>query len=169
MSDRLLFSLDKKTTFLHTAVDDLESFIWVLVWSLVHILKWAAEITDEILNNSSDSTFPLQPTHSRHSLQGRHCNGLLDYWPDRVFKGLLVTWLQIARKSRKKVAQLTAKLLKFEDSESSDNSDPTDIERVLDDIDEYCRGVYKEYLQAGFKYLRAIRGVFGLGCSCESQ
>jgi hypothetical protein len=68
-----------------------------------------------------------------------------------------VTWLQIARKSRKKVAQLTAKLLKFEDSESSDNSDPTDIERVLDDIDEYCRGVYKEYLQAGFKYLRAIR------------
>ncbi|KAH8981173.1 hypothetical protein EDB92DRAFT_1756331, partial [Lactarius akahatsu] len=30
---------------LHTAADDLESFMWVLVWSLVHIFKKFATIT----------------------------------------------------------------------------------------------------------------------------
>jgi hypothetical protein len=61
MSDRLLFSLDK-SHILHTAVDDLESFIWVLVWSLVHILKWAAEITDK-----SSTIHQIA-----HSLSSRH-------------------------------------------------------------------------------------------------
>ncbi|KAH9066159.1 hypothetical protein EDB87DRAFT_1542454, partial [Lactarius vividus] len=32
---------------LHTAADDLESFMWVLVWSLVHIFKKVANITIE--------------------------------------------------------------------------------------------------------------------------
>ena len=32
---------------LHTAADDLESFFWVLVWSLVYIFKKVATITNE--------------------------------------------------------------------------------------------------------------------------
>jgi hypothetical protein len=150
MSDRLLISLEKKTHVLHTAVDDLESFIWVLVWSLIYILKGVADITNE------NSTVHLL-THylsSRYIPNIRSREGTaMDYWPDRVFKDLLVTWLQIARKSRKQVDQLAENLLA---SESPDNSDPPDIEMVLGDIEKYCRDVYKEYLQTGFKYLRTI-------------
>lgn len=40
MSRCLLRSLELGDRILHTAMDDLESFLWVLVWSLTHILKW---------------------------------------------------------------------------------------------------------------------------------
>ncbi|KAH8990484.1 hypothetical protein EDB92DRAFT_746312 [Lactarius akahatsu] len=47
MSIRLLdeWYLDRPT--LHTVVDDLESFLWVLVWSLVHTFKALAKIPNK--------------------------------------------------------------------------------------------------------------------------
>lgn len=153
MSDRLLRSLAKKSHVLHTAVDDLESFIWVLVWSLTYILKWAANITNE--HSTIHQMMQFLSSRTFYEIIARESTAVA-HWPDKVFKDLLVTWLQIAMKSRDHVDQLAENLHIFE---SSDDSDPADIERVLDDIDEYCRVVYKEYLQAGFEYLRTI-GVF---------
>ncbi|KAH9083530.1 hypothetical protein EDB83DRAFT_2212655 [Lactarius deliciosus] len=44
MSIRLLTGWYLGRPALHTAVDDLESFLWVLVWSLVHTFKALAKI-----------------------------------------------------------------------------------------------------------------------------
>ncbi|KAH9036686.1 hypothetical protein EDB84DRAFT_1268997 [Lactarius hengduanensis] len=39
ISLRLVNAWSRNVPALHTAADDLESFMWVLVWSLVHIFK----------------------------------------------------------------------------------------------------------------------------------
>lgn len=46
MSMPLLDAWDLERPSLHTAVDDFESFLWVLVWSLVYIYKRFATTTN---------------------------------------------------------------------------------------------------------------------------
>ncbi|KAH9044431.1 hypothetical protein EDB85DRAFT_1854026 [Lactarius pseudohatsudake] len=46
MSMRLLDAWDFGEPAMHTAVDDLESFLWVLIWSLVYIFKKFATMTN---------------------------------------------------------------------------------------------------------------------------
>jgi hypothetical protein len=36
---RLLISCQLRETIIHTALDDLESFLWVLIWGIVHASK----------------------------------------------------------------------------------------------------------------------------------
>ena len=45
-ASHLLVALAMGMPGLHTAVDDLESFLWVLVWSLIHIFTKSAKTTD---------------------------------------------------------------------------------------------------------------------------
>lgn len=155
MSQHLLFALLNDTSVpvlqipvLHTPVDDLESFLWVLVWSVVHILKGAAKIkTDRhskvlrIVHYLSSQCIPdilVREIALQHD------------WPDMVFKDLLLEWLQITKKSQTEVNQLAKTLLKSSTTDAERNS-------KFDAIDKYCRGVYKEYIQAGYKHLQAIR------------
>jgi hypothetical protein len=47
MSTHLLTAWNARAQALHTAADDLESFLWVLIWSLNNIFKMVATITNK--------------------------------------------------------------------------------------------------------------------------
>jgi hypothetical protein len=146
MSWRLLFALFNDEQVLHTPVDDLESFLWVLVSSLAYIL--APKITDE------DSKMIRRISTS---LSSRYIPDIFlreeyvkEDWPDMVFGDLLLEWLEIAKNSRSAIDRLQEALLR-----SLGDSDAQ--ERNLDDIEDCCRETYKKFLQAGYKQIRNIR------------
>jgi hypothetical protein len=84
---RLLHALESEEQALHTAVDDLESFVWVLVWSLVYIFKKVANILtkkkskiDQLGRALSSCLVPL--ILSREYIAKEE-------WKDKIFKDLI--------------------------------------------------------------------------------
>jgi hypothetical protein len=149
MSWRLLDALFNDDQVLHTPVDDLESFLWVLVWSLVYIL--APKIKDE------DSKTQRILTKLSSLLSSRHIPDILfreEYvkkrWRDKVFGDLLREWLEIVRNSRSVVDRLQEAFLGSLDDDDAQESN-------WDDIEDCCRETYKKLLQAGYRHLRSIR------------
>jgi hypothetical protein len=146
MSIRLLDAWDLGTQALHTAVDDLESFLWVLVWSLVHIFKWAANIHNEnsVIHRLERifSSRDLPETLRKECITKRR-------WTDKVFLDLIQDWLMISEESRKVVEQLQTALLTANDMDAR--------ESIFDELDEHCKEAYKDFIQAGYMRLRTIR------------
>ncbi|KAH8997298.1 hypothetical protein EDB92DRAFT_1409468 [Lactarius akahatsu] len=145
VSIRLLRAWSKERPTLHTAADDLESFLWVLVWSLVQIFK--ERVTDEL----------SVIHHTWNAFSGRSFPELLlkepltmAEWPDRVFCGLIQEWLGISQESRTIVTRLQEILLE-------QGSDMDTQEDIWDELDEHCRSIYKPFIQAGYKHLEEIK------------
>ncbi|SRR6266404_1642942 len=150
MSGNLLLSWFLKWPALHTAVDDLESFLWVLVWTLIHIFKQVARITNE----RSYILFLDHNIFSSHhiiSLGAMREIGIRRNWPDQVFGGLIQDWLRISQQSQGHIDQLRPALLNLRDDDMESQK------RVLDDIDTYCRGCYKSFIEVGYNHLSQIR------------
>lgn len=149
MSKRLLRALELGTCALHTAADDLESFLWVLVWSLAHILKRAVgeTITDQIssINNLAEHL----SSRFIPSILSRELT-VMDEWKEKVFGGLLHDWLKISQKSRTVVAGLQVTLLRSLD-------DVKLREECLDLIDEHCIKVYQEFFRTGYEHFETIK------------
>ncbi|KAH9044502.1 hypothetical protein EDB85DRAFT_1884997 [Lactarius pseudohatsudake] len=84
---------------LHTAVDDLEFFLWVLVWSLVHILKKS--------NNENSSIHRIGHTFSSSQiLEVLTREHKIKYWKDLVFGDLIQEWVKFSANSRDFVLHL---------------------------------------------------------------
>ncbi|KAI9447959.1 hypothetical protein H4582DRAFT_44012 [Lactarius indigo] len=147
MSLRLVQAWSRNQPALHTAVDDLESFLWVLVWSLVHIFKKSATITNEsaVIND-------LAGAFSSY----RHRDVLSKYltirneWPDEVFGGLIREWLMICDDSRVFLRNLERTL-----SESINNTDSQ--RKAWDELEKHCGEVYIEFIRAGYRHFKHIR------------
>ena len=143
MSFHLLNALHDDEPVLHTPVDDLESFLWVLVWSLAYILDSMKEDPKikRILTALSSLYIP-DILLREHRVKN---------WPDRVFRNLILEWLEIVRNSRREIEQILLR--------SSDEDDDIDAqeERNLDDIEDCSRRTYKQFFQAGYRHLRDIR------------
>jgi len=145
MSIRLLDAWDVKTQALHTAIDDLESFLWVLVWSLVYILKRTAKIHNKNskihLLERALSSRDLAHTIRKESITKRR-------WTDKVFFKLIQEWLAISEEYREVVERLQIALLTAND---------IDRERVFDELDKGCQTAYKRFIEAGYRNLQAIK------------
>ncbi|KAH9036428.1 hypothetical protein EDB84DRAFT_1398059 [Lactarius hengduanensis] len=96
MSTRLLNQWRLNRPVLHTAIDDLESFLWVLVWSLVCIFKTFAKITDK----GSRIHDLGRALSSRNFLEIQSRNESAKEWTDEVFRDLIWDWLRISETSR---------------------------------------------------------------------
>ncbi len=149
MSTNLLLFWSMESPVLHTAVDDLESFLWVLVWTLIHIFKQVAIITNEraiilVLDHIFSS-------HHIMDLCATRENGTKRAWPDHVFDGLIQDWLTISQQSQNDIYQLEAALLDLGDD------DMESLKGILDDLDKCCRGVYKSFIEVGYNHLSQIR------------
>jgi hypothetical protein len=146
MSIHLLDAWDLGTQALHTAVDDLESFLWVLVWSLVHILKWAANI-----QNESSIIHRLESVFSSCNLSEtlRKERITKGWWTDKVFLYLIQDWLEISEKSREVVERLQTASFTAKDMDTR--------ERIFDELDEHCREAYKNFIRAGYTHRQSIR------------
>ncbi|KAH9163309.1 hypothetical protein EDB89DRAFT_562696 [Lactarius sanguifluus] len=148
ISLRLVNAWSANKPALHTAADDLESFMWVLVWSLVHIFKRIATITVDsaIINrlarefSSFDTTAVLSKGFT------------LRLWRDKVFGDLIEEWSEVSDDSHKFLRRFEAtfKLSAANDMDSQ--------KRGWDRLEKYCREVYIKFIRAGYAHLENIRG-----------
>jgi hypothetical protein len=145
MSTRLLFALEDGQPTVHTAVDDLESFLWVLVWVLVHILKEFGTTSDLTVSRLAErlSSYDISVILARESTV-RH------NWKEVVFGGLVREWLAISQEASSVVEEHVGT-----DFGSGDDEDLR--QRAFDRLEEYCRTVYMEFIRAGYKHLENIR------------
>ena len=131
MSERLLYAWHTSKPVTHTAVDDLESFLWVLFWALVHILYGFGTIRNVVLEKQAErlsSSNILEIFMRKYTIQFG--------WDDVVFKELLREWFDISHKASFAVEEHLC---------------------GSEGLEEYCRTVYMEYIQTGFKHLESIR------------
>ncbi|KAH8997245.1 hypothetical protein EDB92DRAFT_1400769 [Lactarius akahatsu] len=138
MSTRLLDAWDLGEPALHTAVDDLESFLWVLIWSLVYIFKKFATMTnlDSIIHRLGHAL------SSRKFLEIIRKESIADRWTDKVFGDLIRDWLRIPVTSRTDVRELQETSLGLvNDGDTSDAQ-----KRIFDELDERCGKAYKEFI-----------------------
>jgi hypothetical protein len=147
MSTHLLNAWDGGDQALHTAADDLESFLWVLVWSLVNIFKKVATI-----NNRYSKILRLDK-----ALSGSNFDDILRRetlieasWHDKVFKGLITDWLKISRHSRFTVLDYEMKLRTLKDDGDAEKD-------ILDELDKHCGEVYEKFIRTGYEHLKTIR------------
>jgi hypothetical protein len=144
MSIHLLFAYNALVqgvpwTIIQTAIDDLESFLWILVWVKVHTL------TDN----------PKATTHNRGiqaflkafagDLPSQLAKGsVLDFWKDSVLGGLIREWSHIFREARIEVESY------------ADASTEPGWEQE-ESFESYCKTTYKAVLESGFRHLEGVR------------
>jgi hypothetical protein len=136
VSIRLLNAWQQGDPIIHTAVDDLESFLWLLCWVLVHILKKYGTKHQGILNvESTLSSKDMVTNVTKEYFMERS-------WPDVVFGNLMRDWLRILTLARHEVEQFMSKfsmILAIHDRLIAFN-----------DLELLCYSVYGKILESGF-------------------
>ena len=143
MSIDLLWAWHDDQPIVHTAVDDLESFVWVLSWVLVHILKKYG--CKELFIRYME-----QVLSSENLLQNIVKESIVDsQWPDEAFGNLLREWLGTLRSARRNIKKLR---LDFS------VSPPESISRGIacDGLELYCSRIYEKVLKSGFNHREEI-------------
>ena len=131
---------------IHTAVDDLESFLWVLIWVIAHILQ-----NDKRATSQNQGISIILATFSGNlEIQRRKESDAKEYWDDVVFGGLIIEWMNTFREARKEVRQHTRNLAKL-------SLDSLEWQSACDGLEAYCTTVYERVFVSGFKHLGAIR------------
>ena len=130
---------------IHTAVDDLESFLWVLIWVIAHILQ-----NDERATSRNRGIPILLETFSGDLIAQGSKESHVSEWDDVVFGGLITEWMNTFREARKEVRQHTRNLAKL-------SSDSPEWQSACGELEAYCTTVYERVLVSGFKHLGVIR------------
>lgn len=146
MSTRLLFAWNNNKPTVHTAVDDLESFLWVLVWTFAHILK---EVGTTTSNPSVDQLVETLSSYSISLILAREVI-IQNDWMDVVFGGLVQEWLAISQGARLVVTTHIKTIL------GSGNNVGLQ-QGAFDRLEEHCKTVYMEFIRAGYKHLESVR------------
>ncbi len=138
---------------LHTAADDLESFLLVLVWVVISILKTAlpTQINEGTAIGKIEGLFSAVGLDGMARIEQRQ-RATMKFWPDIVFAKLIDDWATISVESEKVLNQFE----KAASSLESQNNLESQIE-IWDNLDNHCRDTYKRYLQTGYHRLRYIR------------
>ena len=145
MSIRLLNAYYKHNEIIHTALDDLESFLWLLIWGIVHSckgIKGAKSFNPGV-------ELMLDALSGKTDIRTKFSTAVFG-WQDAVFGGLIRKWLNIFIRTHEENVQYTKRMsrAKLDDSEWT---------RICDDFELYLQGIYREVLESGFKHLYDVR------------
>jgi hypothetical protein len=145
MSMRTLDSLRVREPIIHTALDDLESFLWLLIWGIVHASK---DIEGAKANNrgiqlmldawSGDNMSKLAIAERK--------------WRDTVFGGLIEEWLGIFRRAFNE----TRELMEHMPTIPLDNQQGSEWSRACNRLESHCMKTYEDVLKSGFDHLKDI-------------
>ena len=145
MSIRLLNAIDQRESTIHTALDDLESFLWVLIWAIVHALKDIPGARDNIKGiNLMLKAWQGEKRLKRSAIVG---------WKDVVFGDLIEEWLGIFGRASKEAVRVVDRL----PSIPLDNRQGSRWNNTCDRLTSHCTNVYEEILKSGFKTLESIQ------------
>ena len=146
MSMRLLASLGERRPYIHTPLDDLESFLWVLIWVIVHASK---DIEGATTNNRGIK-------YMLEAWSGENWTKLAiaeKHWNDAVFGGLIKKWLRIFNRAFDKTSQL------MEDMPTIplDNQQGSKWSKACNRLESNCMKTYEDVLKSGFDHLKDVR------------
>jgi len=123
-------------------VDDLESFLWLLSWALVHILKKYGSKHQGILNlEHALSSKDMVTNVTKEYFMGRS-------WPNVAFGSLTRDWLRILTLARHEVEQFM--------SDFSTILASSDRLIAFDNLELLCKKVYEQVLESGFRHREEI-------------
>ena len=145
MSIRLLGSTDASLPILHTAIDDLESFIWIALWNVLDAEprtareeKWLARLQqdefDQVKNQKTTIVVEFVNEKMKNISESGYSKGLVK------LKRLFYNWFQIALRATEKLNDFLGRdtpALKIEN-------------QILEDM---CRDYYIDYLRAAVSLL----------------
>jgi hypothetical protein len=145
MSLRLLGASVAGKAIIHTALDDLESFLWLLIWGIVYASKDIDGARD-----ANEGIKLMLDTWSGNANSNIAKLGHALGWKGAVFGDLIREWLGIFLLARQE-NDLYAEEMSKEELGSPEWTS------ICDDFKSYCKDIYGEVLESGFKHLNAVR------------
>lgn len=145
MSMRLLSARDQRRQTIHTALDDLESFLWVLVWGIVQSSK---DIEGARTNNPG-----IEDMLNAWASHNRSRSMIVDdvtNWKDAVFGDLIRKWLRTLKQAADDAGLLTEEM-------SAMPLGSQEWHEACNELESDCTRVYKEVLESGFRQLEDVR------------
>ena len=130
---------------IQTAVDDLESFLWILIWVIVEILKGNKKAKD---NNSAIEL--LMSAWSGDLMANVSKGTLAKSWSDAVFGELIEDWLNIFSGSEKKNDSYTR-------AASATTIGSPEQDEAFEKLQSYSEEIYEKVLKSGFQHLEEIK------------
>ncbi|KAJ7083688.1 hypothetical protein B0H15DRAFT_802729 [Mycena belliarum] len=152
MSQDMIRGMSRPLNTTHTALDDLESFTWVLVWECLHRGKSLNLLSDWDLESLDD--FKVDSPQHLARFKGDFLSTCKDggsKWRGSFlspFKDLLARWAGIRWEASEQMADLRVEDIRH-DSDS--------VTQVLDKMDELCRGTGLNYVRAGLEHLQNLQ------------
>ena len=127
----------------HTAVDDLESFIWVLLWAIFDLLRLKSHgqykfSSSETNMNSILHSYSYETLSMRNDFGDRlHRNQRMGQLTPgfAVFGDLLIKWLRLAKRARDTML---------------------DVMYTPGDVKPFYQAYYQEYLKIGVDQLESL-------------
>jgi len=150
MSTRIQGHWQGHESVFHTALDDLESFLWVLIWCIVHLSK---DIEGARANNPGidlmldawSGDVPVMANMAKLPITE-------SLWKDAVFGSLIKKWLDTFRRMREETRDLTEFLSQIKVEEGPDS----DWMKGCNLLESFCKTTYEEILQSGFEHLKDV-------------
>ncbi|KAF8491034.1 hypothetical protein F5888DRAFT_1738123, partial [Russula emetica] len=147
MSMRLLGTWQGDDATIHTALDDLESFLWVLIWGIVYASKDIQGA--KTANRGIQAMLIAWSGDVAHNLSKSIVAE--DSWTDAVFGDLIQEWLDTFRQARKESRR-------FNGAMSTMHMGSRDWDDACNAFESYCKDIYREVLESGFRYLEDVKG-----------
>lgn len=147
MSIRLLHAWKMQWTIIHTALDDLESFLWVLIWGIVY----ASKDIKGAMANYPGIKLMLKVWKANN---GSKLAVADEFWANSdwnpVFGDLIQEWMKTFQQARKVNHQLTKKM-------STTHLGSQEWDEICNRLESYCEDIYREVLKSGFRHLGGVR------------
>ena len=146
LSMRILLAWDKKKKITHTALDDLESFLWLLIWCIVHASK--------DIEGAKDANAGIQDMLNAWSGNLMSNKSKLitaqKVWKDAVFGDLIQEWLGIFDRATKEAEQIVDLLPSIPLGSPAWN-------QACDWLESSCVRIYEDVFKSGFSNLERVR------------
>ena len=142
---RLLNASKGQGPTIHTALDDLQSFLWVLIWGVVHASK--------DIKGARDYNLGIKLMLEAWEGDNRLKFSIAEFdWTDVVFGDLIGEWLLIFARGRVDNQQL----IRYLPTIPLDNQQGSEWCKACDRLEAYCTKVYEDVLESGFNHLERV-------------
>jgi hypothetical protein len=146
MSMRLLAARQLREKIIHTALDDLESFLWLLIWGIVY----ASKDIEGAKGANRGIEFMLDAWSGDVISNRSKLPTAEESWDDAVFGDLIREWLDTFRQARRENKRVTRDMSTMRlGSQGWDNT--------YNELESYCNDTYKKVLESGFRHLEGVR------------
>ena len=130
---------------IHTVVDDLESFVWLLIWVIAHVLKDKERAT----KNNPGIKFILENWSGKETYMSKW-EIARKKWKDAVFGRFIRQWLKILDDAGAENDTRTKAVVAQPMGSSG-------WKGACDELETFCKKIHEEILKSGFEHLEEIK------------